>query len=326
MAMDERGPDEAIGEIAEAMTARATVSEAVDPGPHAVRIADRSLRDEARGATLQVRLYYPALAEGAAPEPLPAVIFSHGLGGSRLGYAYLGRSWASHGFISIHPSHEGSGADLLRAGRLEALRALKDAVQDPATWERRARDVSFLLGAVPSLEDLVPALRGRVDAHRLAVAGHSFGAYTALLVSGAAIRLAGGRAAWGDPRCRAAVALSPPGPGDRGLDEAAFAAIGSPVLSLTGSQDLGLRGQPAAWREEGFAAMAAGGGHALVVIEGAEHFTFSGGRPRRPAERAQLRAVEQTTRAFLSTRLFDGAGPQGELRSLASPGVRIEEK
>jgi predicted dienelactone hydrolase len=326
MAKDERGPDEAIGEIAEAMTARATVSAAVDPGPHAVRIADRSLRDEARGATLQVRLYYPALAEGAGPEPLPAVIFSHGLGGSRLGYAYVGRSWASHGFISIHPSHEGSGADLLRAGRLEALRALKDAVQDPATWERRARDVSFLLGAVPSLEDLVPALQGRVDARRLAVAGHSFGAYTALLVSGAAIRLAGGRAAWGDPRCRAAVALSPPGPGDRGLDEAAFAAIGSPVLSLTGSEDLGLRGQPAAWREEGFAAMAAGGGHALVVIEGAEHFTFSGGRPRRPAERAQLRAVEQTTRAFLSTRLFDGAGPQCELRSLASPGVRIEEK
>ena len=72
--MDERGPDGAIGEIAEAMAARATVFEAVDPGPHAVRIADRSLRDEARGATLQVRLYYPALAENAAPEPLPAVI------------------------------------------------------------------------------------------------------------------------------------------------------------------------------------------------------------------------------------------------------------
>ena len=324
--MDERGPDGAIGEIAEAMAARATVFEAVDPGPHAVRIADRSLRDEARGATLQVRLYYPALAENAAPEPLPAVIFSHGLGGSRLGYAYLGRSWASHGFISIHPSHEGSGADLLRAGRLEALRALKDAAFDPATWERRARDVSFLLGAVPSLEELVPALRGRVDAHRLAVAGHSFGAYTALLVSGASIRLEGGRAAWGDRRCQAAVALSPPGPGDRGLDAAAFAAIASPVLSLTGSEDLGLRGQPAAWREEGFGAMPAGGGHALVVLEGAEHFTFSGGRPRRPADPAHLRAVERTTRAFLAARLLPGAGPYGGLHSLASAGVRIEEK
>jgi hypothetical protein len=36
--------------------------------------------------------------------------------------------------------------------------------------------------------------------------------------------------------------------------------------------------------------------------------------------------VERTTRAFLAARLFPGAGPQGGLRSLASPGVRIEEK
>lgn len=322
MAVDEG--ERTFSAIAEAMGARATVFEAVAPGPHAVRIADRHLRDETRGTSLHLRVYYPALAEGEAPRPLPAVIFSHGLGGSRLGYAYLGRSWASRGFISLHPTHAGSGGDLLRLGRLEALRAMKAAVEDPRTWEERARDASFLLEQAPSLGDSIPALRGRIDGRRLAVAGHSFGAFTALLAAGARIRLGELRADWGDARCRAAVALSPPGPGDRGLDAEAFAAVACPVLSLTGSEDLGLRGQPASWREEGFRAMRRGHGHALVVLQGAEHFTFSGGRPRRPADPACLRTVEQTTLAFLASRLQTGV-PAPRLASLASDAVRIEE-
>ena len=36
------------------------------------------------------------------------IVFSHGLGGTRDGYEYLGRHWASYGYVSVHLQHKGS--------------------------------------------------------------------------------------------------------------------------------------------------------------------------------------------------------------------------
>ncbi|GAC1339735.1 MAG: hypothetical protein NVSMB23_09110 [Myxococcales bacterium] len=317
------GAERALSAIAEAALGCASVArEPADPGPHAVRIADRLLRDEVRGLELPVRIYYPA---ADLPERLPAIVFSHGLGGTRHGYAWLGRSWASHGIVSLHPTHGGSGAGLLRRGRVEALRAMKAAIEDPRNWEERTADVSFLLQAAPLLGAAVPALEARIDPARLAVGGHSFGAFTALLVAGARVTVRGAARDFGDRRCRAALALSPPGAGERGLESGSFAAIDRPFLSMTGSEDVGLRGQPASWREEPFRAMPAGGKW-LVVLEGAEHFTFSGGRPRRPAPVAQRALIERATRAFLRCSLAGDAAAGRELGALATQWVRIEAK
>ena len=53
---------------------------------------------------MPVKIYYPV----DLSEPAPAVIVSHGLGGSREGYAYLGRHLASHGYVVVHVTHLGS--------------------------------------------------------------------------------------------------------------------------------------------------------------------------------------------------------------------------
>ena len=69
-----------------------------------VQVADDIvLRDAGRGRELPIKVYYP-LESGR----YPLIIFSHGLGGSKEDYEYLGRYWASRGYVSIHPQHPAS--------------------------------------------------------------------------------------------------------------------------------------------------------------------------------------------------------------------------
>ena len=74
---------------------------------------------------------------------MPLVVFSHGIGGSRRGYSYLGQHWASHGVASLHLQHIGSdrnvwfGNPLGMIGRLQAAIVLSAppfyGEPDPAT-------------------------------------------------------------------------------------------------------------------------------------------------------------------------------------------------
>jgi predicted dienelactone hydrolase len=279
-----------------------------------LRVADRDLPDPHRGRPLPIRVYFPARAAGH----WPVIVFSHGLGGSRLGYAYLGRAWAQQGYVSIHPTHRESaelrsplaiedieGAEGGSAPRLQALAAMKKAIDDPRNWEARPRDVALVIDSLEWLQEHVPALRGHLDPGTVGIAGHSFGAYTTLLLAGARPRVHGHFRDFSEKRARAFIALSPPGNGSRGLETDSWESIDRPVLCITGTRDAGLSGEPPAWRQESFQSMPAGG-KALAVIDGAEHFTFSGGRPRRPADPGHLRAVEELSLAFWSRHLRGG--------------------
>lgn len=275
------------------------------------RVADRALGD------LPVRVHYPVDAAG----PLPVVVFSHGLGGSRLGYGYLGKHWAEHGYVSIHPSHRENlpfGVAEVERPTVATLRAMKDAIDDPRNWEARPRDVAAILDSLSNLQ--IPALEGKLDPSRVAVAGHSYGAYTALLCAGARIRLHGAPRDFREPRAKAFIALSPPGNGSRGLDASSWAAIAPPVLCVSGTLDAGFQGQPPGWREESFRAMQPPE-KTLVVVEGAEHFTFSGGRPRRAADPRHLHDIEAATLWFLDRHLKDAVEPLPAL-----PCSRVERK
>src|ERR1700722_1072373 len=75
-----------------------------DHGPFAVQTVRYDWHDSKRDRDIPVKIYFPKTGEG----PFPVIIFSHGLGGSREGYAYLGNHWASHGYISVHVQHLGS--------------------------------------------------------------------------------------------------------------------------------------------------------------------------------------------------------------------------
>ena len=62
--------------------------------------------DIGRQRAVPARLYLPVTA--SALRPVPLIVFSHGIGGSRNGYSYLGRFWSSQGYASLHLQHVGS--------------------------------------------------------------------------------------------------------------------------------------------------------------------------------------------------------------------------
>ena len=64
---------------------------------------DLTVQDGARKRDIPIRVYLPA-----ARGPAPVVLFSHGLGGSREGNAYLGNHWSARGYVVVFLQHPGS--------------------------------------------------------------------------------------------------------------------------------------------------------------------------------------------------------------------------
>jgi dienelactone hydrolase len=292
------------------------------PGPHAVQVFDLELRDHARNREVPLRIYAPA---GAGP--FPVILFSHGLGSSRFAYGYLLRSWASHGFAVLTPTHLGSDASILGGRGLMPFRRLRQSMADPANWEARPRDLSFLIDSLPNLALLAPALAGRLDAARVGVGGHSFGGYTAGLVAGAKVRFPGEKQdrSYRDERPRAFVCISPPGLGDRGLFEGAWSAIERPLLEITGTLDNGsFDGEPWEWRLGPFRELPPGHKR-CVVLEGADHLHFAGGTVKSPATEAMKAAVEEATLSFWRAWLEGEVGAEARIdeRVLSREGLRV---
>lgn len=207
------------------------------PGGCTVAVWRGDWHDASRDRTIPVKIYYPA-SRGDGPSPV--IIFSHGLGGSREIYAYLGEYWAAHGYVSVHVQHPGSDEELLRRtpGLLRKLQALKAAADDPANLANRPADIRFAIDELTRLEtDPAFPLHGRMDLDRLGIAGHSFGAYTVLAVAGEAVGPDEAVRYYGpDPRVKAAIAMSSDPALLTDLD-AAYDRIRIPIFHMTGTKD-----------------------------------------------------------------------------------------
>lgn len=223
--------------------------------------------DGARRRPVPVRVRLPA-----SLAPAPVVLVSHGLGGSRDGLAYLGRALAEAGFLVIHVQHVGTDASVWR-GQAEPGLAMAAAVLDIRRALDRLHDIAFVL------DHLHRNFAARADLSRIAIAGHSYGAWTVTHMLGE--RLPGGgllEATLGlqlpDPRLRAGIALSPVPPlGMRASD--AFDRVTAPILHVTGSQDHGIiEAATPADRLIPYRNIAAPG--VLAVLAGATHAAFAG--------------------------------------------------
>jgi predicted dienelactone hydrolase len=194
-----------------------------------------------------VRLYLPkAVSEtadaavsmavsAAVVKPVPLIVFSHGLGGSRNGYQYLGRFWAAHGYASMHVQHIGSDNQLWRGNPFSLTMRLKDAAQDSEAVAR-AKDVSFALTEMLAQ----PQLAGRFDATRIVAAGHSYGANTTMLLAGAAVPNKGENGQilnLRDPRIKAAMLLSAPPFYGYSNPALILGGIALPTLHVTATAD-----------------------------------------------------------------------------------------
>jgi predicted dienelactone hydrolase len=123
----------------------------------------------------------------------PLIVFSHGNGGSRHQNTFWYDYVASHGYIIVSPDHTGNARWTIIDGKVitsasgERLNSAKD----------RPLDVCFLLDQMIRWDKGGdPRFAGRVDTDHAAIAGMSFGSFTAHWASDR------------DPRFKAVVAMS----------------------------------------------------------------------------------------------------------------------
>jgi predicted dienelactone hydrolase len=238
------------------------------PGTNPVATHELNVRDEARHRDLPVRVYLPA-----KPEPAPVVLFSHGLGGSREGSAYLGRHWATRGYVAVFLQHPGSDTSVWRDVARSERRAAMSEAASGRNFLLRVQDVHAVLDQLElwNRQEGHP-LAGRLDLDRVGMSGHSFGAVTTQAVSGQSVPGAGAR--FTDPRIKAAIAFSPSSP-RRGDAKVAFGEVKIPWMLMTGTRDTSPIGEvDVASRLAVFPALPPGGKYELV-LEGAEHSAFT---------------------------------------------------
>jgi predicted dienelactone hydrolase len=196
-----------------------------------VRTFELDWADAARQRPVPVRLYLPAQA--AAARPVPLVVFSHGIGGSRRGYSYLGSHFAAEGYACLHLQHVGSdrglwagGSPLALVGRLQGAAQESEAIA-------RVHDLRFALS-----QALGGEFGALLDGQRVVAAGHSYGANTTLLASGARVVRDGQTLDLREPRLRAAIVISaPPFYGESSL-EPILGPVRLPSLHISATEDI----------------------------------------------------------------------------------------
>ena len=269
--------------------------------PDAYSVQEFDWHDGQRNRAVPVRLYWPSVA--SVGRPVPLIVFSHGIGGSRRGYTYLGQFWASQGYASLHLQHVGSDRAIWSGNVFTAVGRLQAAAQETEAMDR-ARDLRYALDQM-----LAGPKAGQIDLGRLVAAGHSYGANTTLLAVGARVERNGQTVSLRDERLKAAIVISaPPFYGETSASQV-LGGIEVPTLHITATDDIiRIPGyfSPASDRLAVFEAT--GGPHkALAVFEGGSHNIFSDrGNSGGAALNAQVKAATQAlSLAFLHS-VLDG--------------------
>ncbi len=145
------------------------------------------------------------------------------------------------------------------------------------------------------------------------------GSFAAEAVAGATADLPGRPGvSFADPRVKAALCLSPQGPGQFGLTSSSFATMRVPFMGITGSRDnLGPLAS-AAWHEKPFDLSPAGDKY-FVNITGASHMSFISSRSIAAAGSSQAEEIFAYTNsaalAFWDAYLKNDAGAKAFLYS-----------
>lgn len=197
------------------------------PGNATVQVLPLNLNDRERRREIPVDVYW---STQSSPDK-PIIVFSHGLGSVRTDLRYLAQHLASYGYVVVALEHPGSNETHVK----QAL-ALKAPLLEAQEFLNRPKDISFVLDELQSLNQKSGVLQGKLAANRTLIVGYSFGGSTSLSLAGAELQLTSlkqrcpgnvlanslgenaqcfakglpeERYQLGDPRIKAAIALSP---------------------------------------------------------------------------------------------------------------------
>jgi predicted dienelactone hydrolase len=287
-------------------------------GPLAIETADRlTLHDAARKKDLICKVHFPKTGG-----PHPVILFSHGFGGNKDAFGPVGRHWASHGYVVVHPTHaDGLGrtkgiptADTgEEAGPRMRFQGLLAGINDPQKIGDRMADLVLILDSLDHLPNSVPALKGKIDAKHVGVAGHSFGAYTAMLIGGVTADLGNEKGkGFADKRVACILPISGQGTGQQGLTNRSWDLLTLPMMTITGTRDQGASGQGVDWKKQPYR-FSPKGDKFLVVIDGANHLSFGGGLGARGS--APTEVVKLCSTHYWDAYLKDSAAAKKYLQS-----------
>ncbi len=193
------------------------------------------LIDEARdNRVVKIKVYHPV---GRSDAPFPVIIWSHGLGGSVDGAAFLARFLCSHGYIIVNVQHHGTDSSLWEGKEGHPWDIIRRQVIPRSATLNRFSDVPFVLDQLP---DYFRAKEIKSDMSQLGMSGHSFGALTTQVMGGMIFPDAQGRLQkYADERFKAGILYSP-GPIEHlGMDapEDIYGSIDIPMFHMTGTDD-----------------------------------------------------------------------------------------
>lgn len=287
-------------------------------GPLAIETVESlPLKDAVRKKDLICKVHFPQTGG-----PYPVILFSHGFGGNKDAFGPVGRHWASHGYVVFHPTHaDGLGRAKgipkvdtgEEAGARMRFQGLIAGINDPQKIGDRVADLVLILDSLDRMPNAVPALKGKIDAKHIGVAGHSFGAYTAMLIGGVTADLGIEKdRGFADKRVACILPISGQGTGQQGLTDRSWDALKIPMMTITGTRDHGAGGQGVDWKKEPYQ-FSPKGDKFLVVIDGANHLSFGGGLG--PRSSAPTEVVKQCSIQFWDAYLKDSAVAKKYLQS-----------
>jgi len=282
-----------------------------DMGPSPVGVIPvATLHDAARNKDVQLSIDYPTRGG-----PFPIIIFSHGYGLSDRAYEPLISYWTSNGYLCIRPNHADAGQiketpinttpppRQERRGRNERRAQQPQATVTPIVrnnsaeqiwdkerepqWQARAADIELIINSLGELERQFPELTDKMDHAKIGVAGHGYGAFTALLIGGMQT-FSNPPLSVADARVKAVEAFSPPGVAEnRGTTAQSWANLHAPTLFMTGTNDRGgTETETADWRKQSFENAPAGDKY-FVLLDNAGYASFVG--------QVRMYALEPTT-------------------------------
>jgi predicted dienelactone hydrolase len=271
---------------------------------------DLIVNDTGRQRDISIRVYLPS-----APSPSPVVLFSHGWGGSREESTYLGKHWASRGYVTVFLQHPGSDTSVWNDKAARERITSGQSASMVQNFLLRVKDVPAVLDQLEQWNSTDGhVLSGRMNLKLIGMSGHSFGAVTTQAVSGQ--RFSAGESLFTDARIDAAVIMSPSSP-SRGTPQAAFEKVSIPWMLMTGTKDIvSIGNADIKSRFAVFSALPTGDKYELV-LHGAEHMVFTDRtlpgdtEPRNPSHH---RAILALSTVFWDTYLRENATARKWLR------------
>jgi predicted dienelactone hydrolase len=206
------------------------------PGPFVVKAIYLDWNDITRNRIIPVKIYYPEEIKNK----IPAIIFSHGLGGNREAGREWGEHWASYGYISVHLQHPGSDSEILKnlKGRPgEKMKQIALAANAKNAIDR-VMDVKFAIDQLSLMNKKDSLFKDKMDLMNIGMSGHSFGAATTLMVSGQVfVGKNNNEIIPSDKRIKSSIAFSPPVGKSEAPKEKVYGKIEIPFYTLTGTDD-----------------------------------------------------------------------------------------